>query len=359
MNKHQCTLAALLAYQLAESKVERDAIERFNPAIGKVMSESSAEMMRKTTEDHRGMHISAATLRDLVVGTSTAGGHFVETTNDESGFFDLIPQSMVLAKLGASVNLGMTSNVDLTPLTSDPTLSWVAENAGGSESDPTFGKITVRPKSAVAYVDVSRKLIRTAGQSLVSADGYKSSDMIARLLAKVAGVGLEKAALTGTGTTQPLGLLNNMTGMGAVAIGANGGALTWDAVVDLEAAALTAADGEGMHPALLTNAAIRKTARKNTYSGSANDLWERMEKMCPLAVSNHLPSNLTKGSGTNLSPVIYGNWADLHIFSFGGIEIMVDKYTGATAGTVRVYVYLEADVAIARAQSFSLIVDAS
>ena len=36
-----------------------------------------------------------------------------------------------------------------------------------------------------------------------------------------------------------------------------------------------------------------------------------------LEVSNNVPSNLTKGSGTNLSAVIYGNFADLLIGMFG------------------------------------------
>ena len=36
-----------------------------------------------------------------------------------------------------------------------------------------------------------------------------------------------------------------------------------------------------------------------------------------LEVSNNVPSNLTKGSGTNLTAVIYGNFADLLISIFG------------------------------------------
>ena len=53
-------------------------------------------------------------------------------------------------------------------------------------------------------------------------------------------------------------------------------------------------------------------------------------------VSNNVPSNLTKGTGTNLSAVIYGNFADLLIGMFDQLEILVDPYTDFAKGTVGV-----------------------
>ena len=45
--------------------------------------------------------------------------------------------------------------------------------------------------------------------------------------------------------------------------------------------------------------------------GSSQIAGRRME------ISNNVPSNLTKGTGTNLSAVIYGNFADLLMGMFG------------------------------------------
>ena len=53
-------------------------------------------------------------------------------------------------------------------------------------------------------------------------------------------------------------------------------------------------------------------------------------------VSNNVPSNLTKGSGSNLSAVIYGNFADLLIGLHGTLEIIVDPYTDFAKGTTGV-----------------------
>ena len=52
-----------------------------------------------------------------------------------------------------------------------------------------------------------------------------------------------------------------------------------------------------------------------------------------LEVSKNVPSNLTKGSGTNLSAVIYGNFADLLTGLYGTLEMLVDPYTDFAKGT--------------------------
>ena len=78
----------------------------------------------------------------------------------------------------------------------------------------------------------------------------------------------------------------------------------------------------------------------------------------PLAKSvwgstRNVPSNLTKGSGTNLSAVIYGNFADLLIGMFGQLEILVDPYTDFAKGTVGVRALQSIDIAVRHAESFA------
>jgi len=67
---------------------------------------------------------------------------------------------------------------------------------------------------------------------------------------------------------------------------------------------------------------------------------------------------LTKGTGSNLSALIYGNWADALIGEWGTLDVLVDPYTSSASGTVRVSVFQTADVAIRHAESFSAMQDA-
>ena len=68
------------------------------------------------------------------------------------------------------------------------------------------------------------------------------------------------------------------------------------------------------------------------------------------------PFNL--GSPKQLGDILFGNWADLLIGMWGGLDLMVDPYTGSTAGTVRVVALQDVDVAIRHAESFATMVDA-
>jgi hypothetical protein len=72
-----------------------------------------------------------------------------------------------------------------------------------------------------------------------------------------------------------------------------------------------------------------------------------------------VPSNLTKGTSAGVcSAIILGNWSDLIIGQWGGLDILVDPYTGATAGTHRVVALQDVDIAVRRVASFVAIMDA-
>jgi len=68
---------------------------------------------------------------------------------------------------------------------------------------------------------------------------------------------------------------------------------------------------------------------------------------------------LTKGSTSTCSAIVYGNWNDLIIGTWGGIDINVDTSTGSSSGTVRVVALQDVDVAVRHAESFAAMKDAT
>jgi HK97 family phage major capsid protein len=78
----------------------------------------------------------------------------------------------------------------------------------------------------------------------------------------------------------------------------------------------------------------------------------------PCGMSNQVPSNLVKGTSSDCSAIIFGNWADLIIGQWGTVDVLVDPYTGGAAGTVRVRVLQDVDIGIRHAESFAAIKDA-
>jgi len=49
----------------------------------------------------------------------------------------------------------------------------------------------------------------------------------------------------------------------------------------------------------------------------------------------------------------FGNFADLIIGYFSGLDLMVDPYTHSTSGTVRVVAMQDCDIAVRHPESFS------
>ena len=73
--------------------------------------------------------------------------------------------------------------------------------------------------------------------------------------------------------------------------------------------------------------------------------------------SGNVPNNLTKGTGTNLSALIFGNWSDLLVGQWGGIDLSVDEVPEAAKGNVKLVAHSEWDIAVRHAESFAAIKD--
>ena len=290
--------------------------------------------------------------RDLVVGTPTAGGNLVATDLLAGSFIDVLRNAMVLPELGAQNLTGLVGNVAIPKQTGAATAYWVAESSAPTESQQTIGQVTMSPKTVGAYTEISRKLLL---QSSIDVESMVQTD-----LAAVLGLAIQQAAISGTGTSnEPAGLLKLITP--SVAGGTDGAAPTWAHIVELESdVAVANALVENM--AYLTNAKVRgKLKTTSKVSGQNGFVWESGDTPVNgyrAAVTNAVPSNLTKGAGTNLSAIIFGNFRDLVIGMWGGLDLMVDPYTGSAAGTVRVVALQDVDVAVRYTESFATMVDA-
>ena len=73
--------------------------------------------------------------------------------------------------------------------------------------------------------------------------------------------------------------------------------------------------------------------------------------------SSLVPSNLTKGSGSSLSAMIFGNFQDLVVGEWGSLDVLFDLFSGSNTGAMRVTVFMDVDVAVRHAESFAAIQD--
>lgn len=290
--------------------------------------------------------------RDLLVGTPTAGGNLVATELLASSFIDLLTNEMVMMQIGATMLNDLQGNIAIPRATAGATGYWVAENGSPTESQQAFDQVALTPKTVGAFTDFSRRLLL---QSSIAVEAFIRMD-IARTIALM----IDLAAINGSGASnQPRGVLNTV-GIGSVVGGTNGLAPTWDHIVDLETQCANANTPTGRR-AYLTNTKVRgKLKRTQKFSGTnGQEIWQGDLNGNAALVSNQVPSNLTKGSSSGVcSAIAYGNWTDLIIGMWGGLDMMLDPYTGATAGTKRVVALQDVDVSVRYPTSFSAMLDA-
>lgn len=269
---------------------------------------------------------------------------------------DILRARMVTAGLGATFLPDMTGKFALPRQNQAGTAYWVAEGGAPTTSNQTIDQVAFDPKTVGAYTDYTRRLLE---QSSVAAEGFVRGDLTA-----VVARGLESASLNGSGSSnQPKGILQYGGNINTVAIGTNGGPLTWASVVDMESqVAIDNADVGTL--AYCVNAKTRGYLKSAPKIGTTfpQFIWETSAGATPLngygaATTNLLPANLTKGSGTALSAAIFGNWADLIIALWSGMDVMVDPFTLSTSGGVRIVVLQDADINIRHPESFAICTD--
>lgn len=292
--------------------------------------------------------------RDLTVGTATAGGHTVATDLLAGSFIDLLRNKLVIMGMGARMLNDINGNIAIPRQTGGATAYWVAESGAPTESQQAFDQVALTPKTLGAFTDISRRLLL---QSSIDVESFVKAD-----IATVIALAIQQAAINGSGASnQPRGILNT-SGIGSVAGGTDGLAPTWDHLVDLESA-LSTIDADVGSMGYLTNAKVRGKLKKTQMFSGTNGIpvWGSDNTLngYSATVTNAVPSNLVKGaSGAVCSAIIFGNWADLILAFWSGLDLTVDPYTNSTSGTVRVVALQDCDVAVRHPESFAAMVDA-
>ncbi|WP_234729715.1 phage major capsid protein [Acidocella facilis] len=306
---------------------------------------------------------TSATAYGATIGT-TGGASLVATTLLAGSFIDVLRAKARVMSLGPTLLSGLVGNIAI-PRQDEPASAYWLDPEGGDtgESEGSFDQVTLIPKTVGARSQYTRQLLM---QSTPDIEMLVRND-----LAKVLALAIDAACISGTGANgQPTGILNT-AGIGSVVLGANGGPLTIDALIELETT-LTEANVDEENLAYLTNAK-QIGGLKGLKDANGRYLWTQYPGVFgqrtptpgeingyPVARSNNVPGNLAKGTGTNLSAAIFGNWSDLIIGEWGAIEILPNPFgAGFNSGSIDIRAFQSVDVKLRHPASFAAITDAT
>lgn len=351
------------------SNVEMNETEQRSYSLLKAVSEAaqgklsglekevSDEIASRTGKEARGFYMPTNInfRANQVVGTNNVGGFLKPTDHLGDEFIEALKARLVVGQAGARILQGLKGDVAIPKMSAETSnVSFVAEDSAPSEGNATFAQVTMSPKTLACQLDISRKLQL---QSDPSIEAVLRQDVINSFARKI-----DEVALEGGGSNEPSGIIASSTG-NVVAIGTNGGAISYANCVDM-------VEAVEVDNAILNDASVKfvgnpkVTANLRTISKQASGV----EGNFILGEDNRIlgydymsstlvPSDLSKGTGTNLSALIFGDFSQLLLGFYSGVDVIVDPYTGSNAGTLRLAFFQDFDVALRHDDSFSVIKD--
>jgi HK97 family phage major capsid protein len=337
-------------------KLVKDMVEnRSISGLEKEVIEESNKEQRTLGGNASGLYLSNRFLtvekRAMTAGSATAGGNWIPT--DKIPFFDALYAMTVLESLGATMLTGLAANTDLVGFATGVTAAWTPETTDAGAGDPTTASRSITPYRLAAYTDLSKQLLIQ--------DNYSIEQYLIQSFMKAFAVKIEGAAINGSGSGEPYGVLNTAN-IGSVSIGTNGGAPTLAKI--LEIVQTTESNNAGMNGKWLANPkVVAKLKQTQVDAGSGAMLMaygpyfggvENQIDSKPAYSTSNVPSNLDKGTTTGVcSALIYGTWDNLVVGQYGGIDLVVDNMSQAIGGKNRIVMNQYVGVAVKQPKTFT------
>lgn len=305
-----------------------------------------------------------------VTSGATTGGNLVATDLLADEFIEFLRNNALMLQLGVRTMPGLVGNVAIPRRSGVASTYYLStQTTAITQSESTFDQVTMSPKNLAALSKYSRQTL------LQGTPGIEQ--LVRRDLTDGINLAIDLGILNGSGSSgQPTGIMQT-SGIGSVAMGTNGGAITVEKVVDLESAVMQA-NGviNASNVAYLTNYKVSAALKKLRAGGSTtgdgpflvNDQLNAIGRGptpanlngYPLALTNQVPSNLTKGSSSGVcSALVMGDFSQAMVGFWGnGLEITVgeesDDFAKALTSVRGIVTY---DVAVRDPKSFAAILD--
>lgn len=273
------------------------------------------------------------------------GGVLVATELMSQSFVDMLRNRATLMRLGTPMG-GLVGNIDIPTQTGGASGYWIGEDEEAVLSAMSFGQFGMRPKTVAGMTEITRRML---DQSSIDVEALARRDLATALALTV-----DRAGYYGAGTDhQPRGITRT-DGLNVVDFGTDGGGAgagqmpSYQDVVDMETEiAADNADVDSM--AYVFNARMRghfKTTPKFAAGTDQGVIWESGKTV------NGYRTEVTNQISTG--DAIFGNFSDLLIGMWGGLDITVDPFTHSARGRIRIVMMQDVDIAVRRPQSFCL-----
>jgi len=280
------------------------------------------------------------TVTGQTAATGDQGG--VTVPEDLNPLIDALWSKTWLGPAGARFLTGLQGNQRFPIQTTKPTITQLTEIQEDSLTEILFSDFQMTPKRRGATIPFSRQMMIQSSLDIQSLVIENISLALSQYLNTEA-LGVVLAAITAGN--------NNI-----VELGTNGDVPSYETLVKIRTKVDTK-DALIKAPVWVTNPLVQGQLQlTQKFTGTnGQPVWGDTNELLGYnaVVTNLVPSNLVKGSATNCSALVFGNFDDLYVGIWDGFEFVVDPYTQKRKGQIEVTANTFYDVKVARADSFA------
>ena len=283
--------------------------------------EMGATEMRKSGLSYSGQIQLPVEERGTAIAATVATDGQEIVATDKLNILEPLRGKSILAEAGATFLTGLVGNISIPNYTGS-TCGWKGELEAADNGKGTFGSVELSPKRLTAYIDISKQFLT---QDSVGAEEMLRSDIVNALVAK-----LEQTIFGDAvgDTTKPAGIFN----------GAEVVAPSYAGVCAAEAA-LTDYLGDKR---FVMSPTAKSSFKQTTISGEKSDLRLLMQGNEVDGYPVSASSNVVAGG------YAFGDFSELVVAQWGGIDIVVDPYTLATKNAIRLVINAFFDAKVRR-----------
>ncbi len=280
--------------------------------------------------------------RSLTANAFASGGATVQDTLLVADMISLLRNKPLIARLGARTLSGLVGNIAIPRITGGATAYWLPETGGVTPTDQQFGQLGLTPHRLVGDTAYSKELLV---QSSMDIEAFVREDLMTVLALEK-----DRAAINGLGAAgEPLGILNT-TGIGTTTFG---GAATWAKIIDFETQVANANADVGQM-AYLTTPSARAKMKGIQKATNLPFIWENGSEPGSGTVNTYRAEATKQVPGDK---VLFGNFSDLIIAEWSGVDVVVDPFSQKKNGLVEVTLTLWSDIGVRHPGSFCVSTD--
>lgn len=343
------------AVKLIQARKEINGVERemYDEAAKEAKDAGADSLIGNVAIPSRLIKIGKSNTR-AALSVGTEGADVVFT--DYAGLIPILNPDPAVVAMGISVYQGLRGNLQWARHTTDVAFSWETETSDVDETTPAFDNVSISPKRVGGFTDVTMQMLK---QSVFVLEPW-----LRGIIERRYNLTVDYAVLNGSGSgNEPTGIFN-ASGVNVLSTGSgSANNMTYPALLSMRRDTQVAKARNG-RAGWLTNAygefALANTPRQASGVEGNFILNPGTRQLFgqPFAVSEVIKSDYSEGGQTDLCGIVYSpNWGGAIFGTWGGMDLLVDPYTQAKAGTVRFVVNCFMDTDIEQPAEFAICKD--